>query len=484
VNKKSQRASNQRSSQGRENDRPPSHTVATTSLVGESFPSNSLTPQRLSTLLRNRIIGWLIAGVILPLMILGWLGGPVYFTNHFAASAIRRQDYSAAQWWLNCSVSLSSHAPQTHLLLARIARERGDYSQMTEHLQAARMTGRADSLVEREWILADAQRSRLEKIEPTINHWLAQQDPDSPEICDAYVNGLVAASRFETAMRVLDAWIRDYPTDARPHYRRGRIHQHFEQHQPAEASFRSAIALNPNYFSALYSLGKILLDQKQAEEAIDLYERCLQMANPAAAKTALAQALIATGEHERAVTLLEEVVQLSPAVIKASYHSVGQDPETFVAASELGTLLANSGEFDQAYPLLRQSLAVNPRDLNARYSLALTLRGLGQTEAAEAELEIVKQTKEQLEKVNVLRNRINRDPTDTESRIELGQLLISYESQRNGLFWLRSVLSYDPDNQRALQLIAQTEADSVDSRPLGIHPLRESDERVDPAKLP
>jgi len=458
---------------------PPSEATVP-SLDGDQHASNAPSPRRGW----HRRSGWLVAVIILPLIILGWLGGPVYFTNHFAANAIRRQDYSAAHWWLDRSVSLSSHAPQTDLLLARIARERGDYAQMTEHLQVARMSGRVDSLVEREWILADAQRSRLEPIEPTINQWLAQQDPDSPEICDAYVNGLVAVSRFDTAMRVLDAWIRDYPTDARPHYRRGRIHQHFEQHQPAEASFRTAVELNPNYFAALYSLGKILLDQKQAEQAIACYERCLQMPNPAAAKTAAAQALIALGEHDRAVGLLEEVLKLDPAVIKASYHSVGQDPETLVAASELGTLLANSGEFNQAYPLLRQSLAVNPRDLNARYSLALTLRGLGKTEAAEAELEIVKQTKEQLEKVNTLRNRINRDPTDSDSRIELGQLLIQYESKRNGIFWLRSVLSYDPDNQRVKQLIAQVQAGAGDSHSLGIHPRSESEESIGSANIP
>ncbi len=179
------------------------------------------------------------------------------------------------------------------------------------------------------------------------------------------------------------------------------------------------------------------------------------MLNPLAAKVAMAQSLIATGQSDAAEQLLRDVVQSDRQQLAASYRSVDEAPELFIAASELGNLLVNSGEFEEAVGILRQSIEFNPRDISARYSLAMALRGLGKAEESERELAIVQSTRVGLEKVNILRNKINREPQDTEARIELGELLIKYESHRNGLFWLQSVLSYDPDNSVVKAKIAE-----------------------------
>ncbi len=184
---------------------------------------------------------------------LGWVGGPAYFTNHFARNAILRLDPSSAEHWLGWSQWLAPNNTETHLMLARLARRRGDLPVMTNHLHVARSIAEGDPRISREFVLADAQQSKLAAIEPMLNRWLLEQDADSAEICDAYVNGLVAASRFEMAERVLDAWQNDFPTDPRPRYRRGRLFQHFDHFADAEAAFRSAIALKPDYYAALYS---------------------------------------------------------------------------------------------------------------------------------------------------------------------------------------------------------------------------------------
>lgn len=382
-----------------------------------------------------------------------WRGGPSRVTNHFAARAIARHDLASARSWLQWSRQWSARNPETLFLAARIARREGDLPEMSRYLGRASQLGGATDRIERERVLGQVQAGQLEPVQSRINHWLSQGDPEAAEISNAYANGLAANSRFDAALRVLAAWHQDFPNDPLPLYRIGRIHEHLDQIDEAEASYRAAVAADPQHYASLYSLGRLLRDQKQAAEASDFFQRALSMPRPAAAMVGLAQCLIETGETARAAELLRRVLKLERDVIRASYQSVGERPERFLAAAELGKLEANRGNYAEAKRWLDAALEENPRDLSARYSRALVLRGLGQLDLAEAEFERVQETKKELEKVNILRNRIKRDPRDTAARIELAKLLIAYESKRSGLFWLRSVLSYDPDHAEVRRLL-------------------------------
>lgn len=409
---------------------------------------------------RFLVIGFFI---FLVLATLWFLGSPAYFTNHLASKAVSRLDAFAAEYWLGWSNSFAPDHADTRLIQARIARRRGDLAEMEEHLRVARRTANREGRVTRERMLAEAQQGKLTAIEPQLNQWLFEQNPDAAEICDAYVNGLFVASRLEMAERVLDAWQSDFPQDPRPYYRRGRLYQHFDRLADAEGAFRNAITLKPDYYSALYNLGRVLNEQKRSTDAIPIYEACMQMPNPLAVRVAKAQALVATGKTDAAEELLRDVLRADVKEIIDSYRSVDDTPELFTAASELGNLLLNAGIYDEAFDLLQTALDFNSRDTNARYSRAMALRGLGKIDESEQELQVVQAAREKLAKVNQLRNLINRDPNNTEARLELGELLFRYESQRNGLFWLRSVFSYDPDCQRTKDKIAELMAQTLDN---------------------
>jgi tetratricopeptide (TPR) repeat protein len=406
---------------------------------------------------------YLAVGAFLVATATFWtLGGPAYFTNHLALRAVLSLDIKAAEYWSTWSRRLAPDDAQTRLILARLARRRGDFVEMQDHLQIARKSGQQDDRVTREWMLADAQQSKLATIEPQLNRWLLAQDPDSAEICDAYVNGLLAASRHEMAQRVLDAWQADFPSDPRPYYRRGRLLQHFDRLADAEAELRHAVALKPDYYPALYALGRVLNEQKRSSDAIAIYQSCMQMPNPLAARIAMAQALAAAGKTDAAERHLREILRADVSEIMDSYRRIDESPELFVAAYELGNLLVNAGNHEDAIGVLRRALDFNSRDTGARYSLAMALRGAGKVDESEQELQIVQTARQELAKVNQLRNLINRDPENTDARLELGELLFRHESPRNGLFWLRSVFSYDPDNELAkakiAELTAQTQA--------------------------
>ena len=135
--------------------------------------------------------------------------------------------------------------------------------------------------------------------------------------------------------------------------------------------------------------------------------------------------------------------------------SVDAPYERFIAASELGTLLANEGLFEQSLGYLDSALNENPRDVSARYSRGLALRGLNRDEEADKEFVYVAEAKNAFQKVSSLTEKINRSNDDVESRIEVGKLLVQYESERTGLFWLRSALAYKENNAKVHEALAE-----------------------------
>jgi tetratricopeptide (TPR) repeat protein len=383
-----------------------------------------------------------------------YLGGIARLSNHFAADAIAQRDWQRAGSWLHVSQRWAPRNPARHFWSARLARHQGNLPQMRRDLERALALGFDPARVRREQILAAAQAGRLSEVEAEINRWLRAGDPEVPEISAAYANGLASNSRFHTALQVLQAWHDDYPDDPVPLYRRGRIQEHSDRVEEAVASYREAIAVDPEYLPPYYSLGRLLLADKKPDEALPLFERCLAAPETAAAKVGIARCLIDLGEAEQATALLYEVMETDPAAIRASYQAVGETPERFVAAAELGKQKANAGEFAEAKRLLDRAIEENPRDLAARYSRAVALRGLGRQAEAEEEFAYVQRVQDALAEVKGYQDRISRTPEDTEARIAMGKLLLQYESERAGLFWLRSVLVYDGDNRAAHAALA------------------------------
>jgi tetratricopeptide (TPR) repeat protein len=396
------------------------------------------------------------------LLIFAVSGGVPRVLNRFAEAEIADRNFPEAKRWLELSSRLGPKQPATQFLLARIARHEGDAASMAEHLKTAGRLGFDRERLRLEEMLGMAQSGRLSDVEAELTSRLGQGDVDAAEICDAYANGLARESRFDEAIAILQAWRDDRPQDAVPSYRIARIQEHMHKLEDAKANYQKAVENNPEYYPAIYSLARIFLDENKATEAAEYFRKCLAMPNPLAAKTGLALSLVKLGEIEPAKKLLEEVVASDRALARDSYAALNESSERNVAACELGKLYQSEGKLEEALAMLDVALKDNSRDLTARYTRALVLKGLGREDEANTDFAIVSETKSAMERVNVLRNKINRDQDDIQSRLELGKLLIEYESERNGLFWLRSALQIDSDNidvHRALAEFYEAHAD-------------------------
>ncbi len=398
---------------------------------------------------------WLLIGLLLLLAIAAFFNSPVLLLNFLARQSLSNLDYPAAEHWIKRTSYLTQGNAESEMIAARIARHEGRLDQMADHLSKASRLGADRQAIQIEEAMALAQNGKLDEVEADLFRWLSNGIGDADEISDAYANGLAANSRFDNANEILDAWQRDFPKDPRPEYRLGRLNEHLQLWEQAAEAYLNSLKKKNDYYPSRFRLGRAYFTVRKIEEAKKSFEECLKMRFPEAAKIQLAFCYRALGESDQARDILYDVLQQSYETILRSYHAVEESPEHFEAASTLGDIESESGNYQEAYKWLKLAVEKNPRDLTARYSLALTMRRLGQTEQAEKDLAEIEKAKKALERANSLRVRIEAKPDDLEARLELGKLLIENESMRMGRFWLQSIFKFDPNHREAHRALAE-----------------------------
>jgi tetratricopeptide (TPR) repeat protein len=381
-------------------------------------------------------------------------GGFSKLNNLRVQQAMDRGDDAAADAYLALSKRIPDGSSETVFLAARIARHVGDFHEMSTLLETAERGRYNIGRIKRERALVLAQIGQLsDSLESSLNAWILEGGTDSREICSAYANGLAASSRFEEAIRVLDAWSLDFPDDPRPVFRHGRILEHQRRNEEALAKYELSRAVSPHFAPAAFSIGRLLLEKRQIDDALVAFQKCPRASTSIPVRTSIAICYKSQAKIEDARQILEQVIQTPVKEIMRAYSEVEESPERFVAAAELAKIESDEGHFERAKELLEMAIAFNARDLEARYSYAVTLRGLRRNEEAEQEFNYVKQTREALANVNVFWDRVDANPRDTEARLALAKIFLNHESKRNGLYWLKSISLYEPDNVEVAELL-------------------------------
>jgi Flp pilus assembly protein TadD len=158
----------------------------------------------------------------------------------------------------------------------------------------------------------------------------------------------------------------------------------------AEAEFREAIRLKPDYAEAYYGLGVAVASQGRLEQAIACYRNAIKAdANNALAHNNLGFALLTCAEYDEALDHFKAAVQIKPDFAEAHYnyamtlHTLGHlrgamaeyeeaikaKPDYADAYYNLGTIHAAEGRRDDAAACYRAALKINPQFPRARASL-------------------------------------------------------------------------------------------------------------------
>lgn len=383
-------------------------------------------------------------------------GGLLKLSNMAVRQALDRGDDQLAESRLVTSRRLSGRSGETTFLQARLARHRGDLDQMARLLTAAEQRGYDPRAVRREELLAYAQIGQLNPdLESSLTGWMLEGGAELREVCSAYSNGLAASSRFNEAIDVLNAWQADYPADARPAFRLGRILEHQRRKDDAIGQYRLAKSKDPKYVPAAYSLGRLLLDQRKVDEALEVFQASPGAETSIPIQTSIALCKKAQSHTELAKQMLQRVLEHPINEIVTEYRKLEEPLETLVPAVELGKMESDEGNFQSAKEWLERAIDFNDRDMEARYAHAVALRGLGEKEASDREFEYVKKTRDALSSVNIYWDRITADPKDTDARLLLAKILLEHESVRNGLYWLKSIQQYDDANVEVDRLLRE-----------------------------
>ncbi len=132
---------------------------------------------------------------------------------------------------------------------------------------------------------------------------------------------------------------------------------------------RRAIALNPNYAEAHYSLGNVLKDKWQLDEAIAAFRRAIALRpNFPDAYSNLGIALAENGQLDEAIAAFQQAIALRPTYAEAH--------------SNLGNALREKGQLDEAIAACRRAIALQPNFAEAHYNLGNALKDIGQLDEA------------------------------------------------------------------------------------------------------
>jgi len=173
----------------------------------------------------------------------------------------------------------------------------------------------------------------------------------------------------------LEQLIGQSPRSAELHYLLGKVLQSQGELPPAEASYRRALAIEPQYVGALIGLGQVAARLGRPAEALGRFDTAIEF------DPHQAEAQFARGE------VLETLGRADDA-LAAYFHALDIDPASAPAMIRVAALQLDRGKPDQALVRLDQAVELSPGDEpEIRYRRGLAYLAMHRPEDAARDLE-------------------------------------------------------------------------------------------------
>ncbi len=202
-----------------------------------------------------------------------------------------------------------------------------------------------------------------------------EKTPSQPQERAPFLESLVAfpLDSLEPSVRAQItealALVNSEPANAEAVGRLGMLFHAYQVHAQAQTCYREAVRLSPGDTRWHFYLGSILALNGAYGDAIKHFEEALaSKADEPAILCALAEAKLALGEFDAALSYFSRVTTLAPESVRAWYGA--------------GATLYKLGRFEEAEDRLSRALILWPEHGAARYVLAKVLRRLGRGEDA------------------------------------------------------------------------------------------------------
>ena len=266
--------------------------------------------------------------------------------------------------------------------------------------------------------------------------------PESGMILETIVRTYLQRLRYKPAVMSLGLWIEREPDNPKPYYWRGQTLERLNDPRRAREDYDRALERNPDMIPARLRVAEMLLEDKQAPEALPHLERLMrQVPDDAQVQARMGMCRFLQGRTDEARRLMEAAVIRLP-----------NDPALLVALANLEIQEGRPGEAER---YLRTVLRGYPSDTEALFVLASALQMQGRSPEGAAVLAEYERKRATVDRVNDLLKDIADSPSATANDYaEIGRLFFEIDGEKFGVYWSERALERDPNNQTAHRALA------------------------------
>lgn len=262
-----------------------------------------------------------------------------------AVMAINDKDYDTAQRYLKPLLE-GERSEDAAFQMGRMYELQGDYATALQYYGRVDHGGQViEAVMHQSAMLAklghlDAARQQLESLRDNFPQF-------APRFTLAEAELLLNAQKYDDALDVLDAALKDQPDDADLLYSRSLVYERMNKIDDAEKDLRAVIASQPDDARSLNALGYMLaVHTKRLDEAHDLVGKALQL-DPGDASIIDSMGWV---EYKRGNT------DVASQLLKRAFADF-PDPEV---AAHLGEVLWTQGHKDEARDVWNHALSESP----------------------------------------------------------------------------------------------------------------------------
>jgi tetratricopeptide (TPR) repeat protein len=364
-----------------------------------------------------------------------------------AAQAALKEDRPAdARGRLRFCLRVWPRSPDVHLLAARAARMVGDLGTAEVHLnRCIELQDGASEGVQLEFLLMRVQTGELDGQHSPVGALfdaVQKGHPDTSLILDTIAQAYIKRLRYKPAFDCLNLWVQLQPDAAKPYQWRGLVRERLNNHKGAMEDYRRALELDPELLPVRLRVAEMLLEDKQAPEALPHLERLMRQApDDPRVQARMGMCRYLQGRSDEARRLMEGAIAHLP-----------KDPALHVA---LANLDLQEGRATQAEARLRFLLEAEPSDTEALFVLASALRFQNRTEEATAVLADYERKRAIIDRINdLLKDKADNPTATANDYAEIGRLFFEISNDKFGVYWSERALEMDGGNQTAHSALA------------------------------
>ncbi len=258
-------------------------------------------------------------------------------------------------------VRLAPAAEPGHSALGAVLLQLGRTSEGIRELEKALAIQPSDSSAQLNLALAYEQSGEPARALP----WFAkleaeaQKQPLAPGVLAAYARALAAEHKFPAAVTKLKEAIAGEPRNAELLDELGSLYAEQQKWPEAQQSFAAALELNPELAAAHLHMG-ITLEAVQKPGALEELTKAYQLASQdAVVDLQFGQALASAGRDEQAIPVLKHAVELDPKATQASY--------------QLALALQRTNQLEEAIALFEKVAVAEPKNAEVLTNLGMAL---------------------------------------------------------------------------------------------------------------